>query len=294
MTAPAIIMGGADLLGGLIGRSGQSSANETNLRIARDQMRFQERMSSTAYQRAVADMRSAGLNPALAYQQGGASSPAGASTRVENAGAPLAHGVSSAGSAVAQAASVQQARAQTDNINAQTEQLRLESAARVLRLQEEVANLRARTSLSSAQQANQEIGHKFLSDTFDDRARSVRFGAETQKLNQDFLTQTLGQRVEQEWLRRDFARDTLAARIAQIGADLQLTNHQARNAGLTGQLLGYDLNAARNESNAQDTWFKRSVSPYLGDAKTVVDILSSLRGRPASEFTTNYHFSRYR
>lgn len=51
---------------------------------------WQEHMSNTAYQRAVEDMRKAGLNPILAFQNGGASTPGGSAGTISGAsmGAP--------------------------------------------------------------------------------------------------------------------------------------------------------------------------------------------------------------
>lgn len=107
--AAPIIGAGLSFLGG-------KARNEEAAASSARQMEFQERMSNTAHQREVVDLRAAGLNPILSSKYGGASTPTGSQYNPEN----VAAGASEAFKSAAQ--NYWSAKSIKSNIDLQTEQ----------------------------------------------------------------------------------------------------------------------------------------------------------------------------
>lgn len=174
--------GVSSLLGGTLGNFLNAhearKARDFNAAEAEKNRQFQERMSGSSYQRAVMDMRAAGINPMLAYAQGGASTPSGsaASGPAAQARDPISPAVSSAQAATRLKADmavmdtqIGQIQAQTNFLNEQAQtqgSLRTESAARTLGALEEATLTRNR---------GREAGIR--ADIFEDLGKLLDMGA---------------------------------------------------------------------------------------------------------------------
>lgn len=214
---------GAAAIGAVSSFLGGSSANAANVRMAREQMRFQERMSNTAYQRAVADMRLAGINPMLAYMQGGASSPSGASADIQDVVSPA---VSSALGAARLKADLQMMDRQRQKMDQEIGLLKVEQATGEGLGAQAYAN--ARLADANAARANAETqairlgfprrvaeGDVIESGRgFIDRIREALYGPQgTSQLLED--ARAFNARLRPDFLRTDSEREAIRRNAAR-------------------------------------------------------------------------------
>jgi hypothetical protein len=117
----------APFIGGALSYIGGKEQNVASAQAAQKQMDFQREASDTSYQRQVADLKSAGINPMLVAKLGGATTPGGAMPQFVNPGAMAAQaysGAQSSGAAAQQAQTSENlSEPQMANVRAMTEKI---------------------------------------------------------------------------------------------------------------------------------------------------------------------------
>lgn len=278
----AWISAAASVIGGLISSEGQEDTNEMNLRIASQnsafnaeqarlnrefqdaqalrQMTGQEIQREDQYQTAVADMKAAGLNPMLAYAQGGAKPTSGASgsgsqaTSAQNA---VMGNKNLAGLMGAQSA------AQISNIHADTEKKDAETDL----TRAQIPESEARTEYTKALKKLSDNELQEKTQTFANRLKTLGWTTRTAEAESDIRTS----QQHLESARWNFHNDVAQAERDKIRAEASAIAAEARIRHL-------EIPAAINAAAMENTDFGKA-KPYIDPiTKGVGAAVGAIRG----------------
>lgn len=192
-------------LGGALDIFGQSKANDANAAMAaaanafsaeqaQKQMDFQKEMRATQYQTAVEDLKKAGLNPMLAYAQGGAGNLAGSSATGQYA--TQQNKFQRAAQYASQAIGAANTAMQTQLTDAQI----TEAASRITVNAEHAKNLSADTALKILEAPNVSQRTKnLIAEEMLIRARQTATNAEEAATRQFIQTRTPEEKKSKTW-----------------------------------------------------------------------------------------------
>lgn len=235
----AIGVSGGGLFSGLTSLAGGLLGNAGSAQRAREQMDFQERMAGTQYQRAVEDMKAAGINPMLAAKLGGNAAPVGAMAPVSDVVTP----------ALNSARQAEMVNAQVDNINADSASKRADMYLKMAQRDDAVASAAQKMSQTDLNALNTRRVEMELQNIPKEGARLDR--------TVEMLTEQ-AKLMAAQGKSQEFIQTQLYATVSKLMAETKLLN--------------FDVQAAMDAGN-----LARVTRQYGPLAELVINILKSSR-----------------